>query len=279
MATWLCEADTLIRSRRPRRLPRSYRFAEERDRGSRAGSGDPPWDPPHYRTHKAEVNPPGKLTDSNFSGRRFRDSNRDARMTEVLLGVSKALRSPAPVVSLSPSPCRDPYRGPQALPQGRIYFAATGNANVSNLIHSWWCVQSSFTRRREMQYADFPKTHESPGQGAFSPADGGADWNAGLTANARSAHRGLGTPSEGAGRQFPGLLLHCFVLLARLKEITHRQKITHSEIARRAGTSRTRVTSILNDDLQHVSSDLLIRILASLGYRVKVSVVRPDSAA
>lgn len=69
------------------------------------------------------------------------------------------------------------------------------------------------------------------------------------------------------------------VLLARLKEITHRQKITHAEIARRAGTSRTRVTSILNDDLQHVSSDLLIRILASLGYRVKVSVVRSDSAA
>ena len=69
------------------------------------------------------------------------------------------------------------------------------------------------------------------------------------------------------------------VLLARLKEITRRQKITHLEIARRAGTSRTRVTSILNDDLEHVSSDLLIRILASLGYRVKVSVVRSDSAA
>jgi predicted XRE-type DNA-binding protein len=68
-------------------------------------------------------------------------------------------------------------------------------------------------------------------------------------------------------------------LLARLKEITRRHKITHAEIARRAGTSRTRVTSILNDDLEHVSSDLLIRILASLGYRVKVSVVRSDSAA
>jgi predicted XRE-type DNA-binding protein len=68
-------------------------------------------------------------------------------------------------------------------------------------------------------------------------------------------------------------------LLARLKEITRRQKLTHLEIARRAGTSRTRVTSILNDDLQHVSSDLLIRILASLGYRLKVSVVRSHNAA
>ncbi len=69
------------------------------------------------------------------------------------------------------------------------------------------------------------------------------------------------------------------VLLKRLKEIARREKITHAEIAKRAATSRTRVTAILNDDLEHVSSDLLIRILASLGYRVKVSVVRSDNAA
>jgi len=69
------------------------------------------------------------------------------------------------------------------------------------------------------------------------------------------------------------------VLLKRLKEIVRKQGVTHAEIARRAGTSRTRVTAILNDDLEHVSSDLLIRVLASLGYRVRVSVVRSDSAA
>ncbi len=69
------------------------------------------------------------------------------------------------------------------------------------------------------------------------------------------------------------------VLLARVKDVSRRQKLTHLEIARRAGTSRTRVTSILNDDLDHVSSDLLIRILASLGYRVKVSVVKSRNAA
>lgn len=69
------------------------------------------------------------------------------------------------------------------------------------------------------------------------------------------------------------------ILSKRLKEIVHRQKITHADIAKRAATSRTRVTAILNDDLQHVSSDLLIRILASLGYRVKISVVKSNSAA
>ena len=67
-------------------------------------------------------------------------------------------------------------------------------------------------------------------------------------------------------------------LLKRLKEIVARQDITHAEIARGAGTARTRVTAILNDDLEHVSSDLLIRILGSLGYRVRVSVIRSDAA-
>ena len=63
-------------------------------------------------------------------------------------------------------------------------------------------------------------------------------------------------------------------LLTRLKQIVREHRFTHAEIARRSETSRTRVTAILNDDLRHVSTDLLIRILASLGYRVKVSVVR-----
>jgi predicted XRE-type DNA-binding protein len=55
--------------------------------------------------------------------------------------------------------------------------------------------------------------------------------------------------------------------------------MTHAQVATRARTSRTRITAILNDDLDHVSTDLLIRILASLGYRVKVSVTRADTAA
>ena len=69
------------------------------------------------------------------------------------------------------------------------------------------------------------------------------------------------------------------VLVERLKDVARREKISHGEIARRVGTSRTRVTAILNDDLEHVSTDLLIRILGSLGYRVRVSVVKSDTAA
>jgi hypothetical protein len=68
-------------------------------------------------------------------------------------------------------------------------------------------------------------------------------------------------------------------LLRRLQEIVRKYKFTHAELARRSATSRTRVTAILNDDLEHVSTDLLIRILASLGYGVKVTVTRSRSAA
>lgn len=67
-------------------------------------------------------------------------------------------------------------------------------------------------------------------------------------------------------------------LLRRLKEIVRKEKFTHADIARRAGTSRTRVTAILNDNVDDVSSDLLIRILGSLGYRVIVSVKRVAQA-
>ena len=69
------------------------------------------------------------------------------------------------------------------------------------------------------------------------------------------------------------------VLLKRLQQIVRDGALTHAEIARRGRSSRTRVTSILNGNLDNVSSDLLIRLLGALGYRVKVSVSRVDSAA
>ena len=68
-------------------------------------------------------------------------------------------------------------------------------------------------------------------------------------------------------------------LLKRLRRIVNDEALTHAEVAQRAGSSRTRVTSILNGNLDNVSSDLLIRLLAALGYRVRVSVSRVDAAA
>ena len=68
-------------------------------------------------------------------------------------------------------------------------------------------------------------------------------------------------------------------LLKRLQQVVRDEDLTHAEVARRGGSSRTRVTSILNGNLDNVSSDLLIRLLAALGYRVRVSISRVDSAA
>ena len=95
-----------------------------------------------------------------------------------------------------------------------------------------------------------------------------------VAATPESLARALGLPSTEA-KQWQ--VQHA--LLTRLKQIVRVHRFTHLEIARRSGTSRTRVTAILNDDLEHVSTDLLIRILAALGYRVKVSVVRSRDAA
>ena len=49
-----------------------------------------------------------------------------------------------------------------------------------------------------------------------------------------------------------------------------RAGVTHVHLARLAGTSRPRVTSILNGNLDGVSTDLLLRVLAALGVRVQL---------
>ena len=70
-----------------------------------------------------------------------------------------------------------------------------------------------------------------------------------------------------------------YALLRRLQQVVHKEGWTHAEVARRGGSSRTRVTAILNGNLDKVSSDLLIRLLGALGYRVKVSITRARAVA
>lgn len=54
--------------------------------------------------------------------------------------------------------------------------------------------------------------------------------------------------------------------------------LTHEAVAKAAGTSRTRVTAILNRNTAQVSTDLMLRVLAALGYRTKVSFARTRAA-
>ncbi len=55
----------------------------------------------------------------------------------------------------------------------------------------------------------------------------------------------------------------------RLRQLVASEALTHAEVARQAGLSRTRVTAILNGNLDDVSSDLWIWLVAALGFQVR----------
>ena len=61
-------------------------------------------------------------------------------------------------------------------------------------------------------------------------------------------------------------------LIVALSKIIQAGRLTHADIAKGAGTSRTRVTAIANGNTHGVSTDVLIRVLAATGYRAEVRV-------
>ena len=60
-------------------------------------------------------------------------------------------------------------------------------------------------------------------------------------------------------------------LLKKIISEIEKQGLTHAQAAERTGTSRTRLTAILNGAIQDVSTDLLLRILSALGIRARIS--------
>ena len=60
-------------------------------------------------------------------------------------------------------------------------------------------------------------------------------------------------------------------LLKKIINEVKKQGLTHAQAAQRTGTSRSRVTSILNGAIRDVSTDLLLRVLAALGIRTRVT--------
>jgi len=56
----------------------------------------------------------------------------------------------------------------------------------------------------------------------------------------------------------------------KIIEVVAKKGLTHADVARLAQTSRTRVTAILNRNTQDISTDLMLRVLSSLGVRVKL---------
>jgi predicted XRE-type DNA-binding protein len=60
----------------------------------------------------------------------------------------------------------------------------------------------------------------------------------------------------------------------KIIEVAQKRGLTHAQVAALARTSRTRVTAILNRNTQDISTDLMLRVLASLGVQAKLQFKR-----
>ena len=65
----------------------------------------------------------------------------------------------------------------------------------------------------------------------------------------------------------------------KIIEVVKRRKLTHAAVAQLAHTSRTKITALLNRNTRHISTSMMIRVLAALGIRVKVSFATIRAAA
>lgn len=86
-----------------------------------------------------------------------------------------------------------------------------------------------------------------------------------VTRTAAELAKALGlTPADGAE-----IALRSDLNL-KIAEVVRRKGLTHAQVARLAGTSRTRVTAIMNRNTKDISTDLLLRVLYALGYTAKL---------
>src|SRR5438128_5170801 len=81
--------------------------------------------------------------------------------------------------------------------------------------------------------------------------------------NARELAKVLGlSPADGRTIEFRTDLND------KIIEVVNKKRLT--DVARLAHTSRTRVTAILNRNTHDISTDLMLRVLASLGVQAKL---------
>ena len=62
------------------------------------------------------------------------------------------------------------------------------------------------------------------------------------------------------------------VLNSKIIELAKKSRLTQEKIAKKAGTSRTRITALLNRSRSDFSTDFMIRVLSALGYKVDIKV-------
>jgi predicted XRE-type DNA-binding protein len=68
-------------------------------------------------------------------------------------------------------------------------------------------------------------------------------------------------------------------LNSKIAEVVAKKGLTHAQVARLAGTSRTRVTAIMNRNTKDVSTDLQLRVLYAVGYVAKIRFEKAAQAA
>jgi predicted XRE-type DNA-binding protein len=57
----------------------------------------------------------------------------------------------------------------------------------------------------------------------------------------------------------------------KIIETVQKKRLTHAQVAKLAGTSRTRVTAMMNRNTMDISTDLLLRVLAAIGVEARLT--------
>lgn len=66
-------------------------------------------------------------------------------------------------------------------------------------------------------------------------------------------------------------------LNSKIIEIVKKKKVTHAQLAKLVGSSRTRMTALLNRNTMDISTDLMLRVLAALGFKATLKVTKVAS--
>lgn len=87
------------------------------------------------------------------------------------------------------------------------------------------------------------------------------------TKNAKELVNYLGLSREDANEVELKLKLNNQII-----DIVKKSKLTHEQVAKKAGSSRTRMTALLNRNTKSISIDLMLRVLSSLGYKAVLKI-------
>jgi predicted XRE-type DNA-binding protein len=60
-------------------------------------------------------------------------------------------------------------------------------------------------------------------------------------------------------------------LNTKIIQVIEKRGLTHAHVATLAGTSRTRITALINRNTKDISTDLMLRVLGALGVSAKVT--------